>query len=203
MRLDGLDTHVQLHGDLGVGHTASDEGEHLGPALGELVVAPRWTAPAGTREFLDQPPRDAEREELLAASDGSHASDELLARCVLEQEPARSGDKGVVDQLGPVERREYHHPRLRLGRRDPSSCCDAVEFGHADVHEYDVRPQRAGKVYRLVPIGSLAHDLQVVLGREDHAKASADELLVVGKEDRRHRWSWGMRAATRNPLGSR
>ena len=66
---------------------------------------------------------------------------------------------------------------------EPARRLDAVDVGHADVHQDDVRPQAPRLRDRLAPVRRLADDLDVLLGLEDHAEAGADERLVVGDQD--------------------
>ena len=69
----------------------------------------------------------------------------------------------------------------RVGEQAPRGL-DAVELGHADVHQHDVGLERADLLDGVEPVGGLAHHLEVVLGVEDHAEAGADERLVVGDQ---------------------
>ena len=59
---------------------------------------------------------------------------------------------------------------------------DAVELGHADVHQDDVGLQPLGLLDGVEAVGGLADDLEVVLGVEDHAEPGAHERLVVGDQ---------------------
>ena len=78
---------------------------------------------------------------------GSPCSD-LLGRRVLEQEPAGARGERRVHVL--VERRtssapgRARRPVARI-RRDSAGGLDAVEHGHPDVHEQDVRTLAAGQ----------------------------------------------------------
>ena len=60
---------------------------------------------------------------------------------------------------------------------------DAVEVGHADVHEDDVRAQGSHLVERGAPVGGLADDLDRVVAREHRLEAGAHEVVVVHEED--------------------
>ena len=42
--------------------------------------------------------------------------------------------------------------------------------------------RRRGRVHRVLAVDRLAHDLEVVLGLDEHPQARADEVLVVGDE---------------------
>jgi hypothetical protein len=59
----------------------------------------------------------------------------------------------------------------------------AVELGHADVHQDDRRPEASGLLDGLDPVARLGDDLDVRLAREEHAEAGAHHRLVVGDED--------------------
>ncbi len=93
------------------------------------------------------------------------------------------------------------HPQQSLGGGH------AVEDGHADVHQHDVRPCAQAEVDRPVAVPGLADHLEVVLGLEEHPEAGADEGLVVDDGDadeRGHGISEGMgpvgrTARTRKP----
>ena len=66
---------------------------------------------------------------------------------------------------------------------DSSGGFDPVEFGHADVHQDDVRAQFAGEGDRFGAICGFSDDFDVGFGSEDHPKSGADELLVIGDQD--------------------
>ena len=60
----------------------------------------------------------------------------------------------------------------------------AVELGHPDVHEDDVRAPAAHEVDCGAPVARLADDGQVGLGVDDDAEPGAQQPLIVGDEDR-------------------
>ena len=61
--------------------------------------------------------------------------------------------------------------------------CEPVELGHADVHQDDGGVEARRLVHRLEPVARLGDYFDVLLAREQHAKAGADHRLVVGDED--------------------
>src|SRR5262249_8925836 len=63
---------------------------------------------------------------------------------------------------------------------------DAVDRGHLDVDERDVRAVLGGKRHRLVAVGGLGDHLDVVFRFEQGPDAAADQRLVVGEEDPDH-----------------
>src|SRR6266516_7309609 len=128
------------------------------------------------------------------------AGNELLLRCVLEQEPAGARAQRLVDVLVEVERREHEHTRPIRPVDDPTCRFDTVELGHAEVHEHDVGLEGAGELDRLEAVPGFPHYFNVVLGPQDHAKASPHERLVVGEQDADHSAvAYGSRARTANP----
>ena len=77
----------------------------------------------------------------------------------------------------------------------PPRRLDAVELGHADVHQDDVRLEPPGLGDRLDAVRRLADDLDVLLRLEDHAEARPDERLVVDDQDAEaHSGATGSRA---------
>ena len=87
---------------------------------------------------------------------------------------------------------------------DPPRGFEAVELGHPDVHQDDVRSQRANLVDRVAAVGRLADDLDLRLGVEDHPEAGADERLVVDEQNADHdRASAGSCARSTKPPPSR
>ena len=66
---------------------------------------------------------------------------------------------------------------------DPAGRFYAVEFGHADVHQHDVRSQLSGQRDGFEAVACLAEDLDICRGCENHPEAVADQLLVIGDQD--------------------
>ena len=63
--------------------------------------------------------------------------------------------------------------------REPPRGRDAVDPGHADVHQHDIRPQRRRLGHRLVAVRRLAHHVDVRLDLEDHPEPGPHQRLVV------------------------
>jgi len=100
----------------------------------------------------------------------------------------------AVDVLVEVERREHEHPGRILLLEQEAGRGDPVQLRHPYVHQDDIRLQLARQRHGLLAVSSLADDVDLRIGAQDHAEARADEPLVVGQEDRDHS---GSRAATR------
>jgi hypothetical protein len=147
---------------------------------------------------VDQAAGDRRRQQRVAARDDPDAGRELLRRHVLEQEPAGARAQRLVDVLVEVERGEHEHARGHVAaqRGHLARRLDAVELGHADVHQHDVGRQATRLLDRRVAVGRLADDVDVLLGVEDHAEAGAHQRLVVGDQDADHS---GSLATTSNP----
>ena len=94
---------------------------------------------------------------------------------------------------------------------DPPGRFDAVDAGHPDVHQDDVGPVPPDRGDRVEPVGRLAGQPEVVLALDQGAQAEADQILVVGDEDRDHdgiagptgRPGWWPAPRTRRPDGGR
>jgi len=77
---------------------------------------------------------------------------------------------------------------------------DPVEVRHAHVHEHDVRSQPTRAIDRLAAGGRLAGDLDGLIGGEDRREAGADQVVVVGDQDARHRAYQGSSSASPLPF---
>ena len=75
------------------------------------------------------------------------------------------------------------HARQGGVARDPAGRLDAVQARHPDVHEQHVRRAPLGEAHGLVSVGSLSHDLDVVLGIEQGSEPGPDEFLVVSQPE--------------------
>ena len=94
-----------------------------------------------------------------------------------EEKRRGPGGQGVEDVLVELEGGEDDDPG-DLG--DLARRLDAVDAGHADVHQHHVGSFAADEVDGLLAVGGFARDLHVGLGLDDHAKPRAHERLVVG-----------------------
>ena len=106
---------------------------------------------------------------------------ELGRRDVLEEEAAGACPQRAEGVLVEVEGGEDQHAGLVTRRRggDGAGRLDAVEHGHAHVHEHDVGPVELDEADGVGPVGRLADDLHVLLGLQDHAEALPQERLIV------------------------
>ena len=97
--------------ELGVGLSARDELQHLELA-GREVVELGWGRRERTvDETFDQPARDGWRDQGVAARDGLHCLDELIAPGVLEQEATRARAQRLENVLVQVEGGRMQTPR--------------------------------------------------------------------------------------------
>jgi hypothetical protein len=79
---------------------------------------------------------------------------------------------------------EHQHPNGGAGVRDDAPRgLDAVEAGHADVHQHDGGRAAAGQFYGLEAVLGLPDDLDLGVCFEQFAEAGAHERLVVADED--------------------
>jgi len=195
----------ELFADLRVRHPAREQAEYFLLAGCQLGDGRRRRA-RGDRllscELLDHGAGDSGGEQRLAAGDDADGSGDLFGRRVLEHEAARARAQRVVHVGVEAEGGQDQHARARLRRHDQSGRLDPVQDGHADVHQHDVGAQAAGFGDRVLAVAGLTDDARLWLRLEDLAEPDADERLVVGDQDARHRIGSRTRTA-KPPLGRR
>ena len=97
-----------------------------------------------------------------------------------------AGAKRVVHVAVEAERRQDQDPRVGLRADDAPGRLDAVQDGHADVHQHDVGSQASGACNCVLAVAGFADDAHLRLALKDLAQADADECLVVGDQHGGH-----------------
>ena len=153
-------------------------------------------------ELLDHRTGHCRRQQRLATGNDPDCSDDLLGWCVFEHEAARTGPQCVVHVGVQTERRQDQDARVRVGADDPAGRFDAIEHRHANVHEDDVRSQPARRSGSVFTVHRLSHYRKLGFSLEDLPQPDANERLVVGDENRRHRIG-STTLTAKPPLGPR
>ena len=128
----------------------------------------------GAGELLDQALGDRGRDQRVAGGDDADRGDELFGEDVFEQEAAGAGAQCVVDVLVEVEGGEHQdrHRMVIVGLgEDSASGFEAVDVGHLDVHQHDVRMAAANEIDRVATVAGLADDADARLFLEDRSEA--------------------------------
>ena len=115
---------------------------------------------------------------------------------VLDQEAAGAGLERFVDVLVTFEGGEdqdFDAGHALVGT-DPPGCLQTIDAGHPDVHQHDVGAMLACERDGLGAVFGLTDDFDVVSGVQQHAKAGADQRLIVGEQDADHDAAKGSRA---------
>src|SRR5690242_6375793 len=109
--LSGGRADIEPSGDLGVGQSFPDEGDHLALPVGQLAEDTRGHGRlrAGG-EFADQPPGNAGGEQGTPVGDHPHGLHELVRVGVLDQEPGGPGADRLEHVLVQLEGGQDHHP---------------------------------------------------------------------------------------------
>jgi hypothetical protein len=120
-----------------------------------------------SRSRSNQPGGGVRAEDGVSVGDRADRVDDALGWIGLDHEADGSRLKGVVDVFLDAVRGEHADPGSRSAGDEAAGGLDAVELGHPDVHQHDVRvePVQHGKA--VVTVCGLADDLQVVVQLED------------------------------------
>ena len=131
------------------------------------------------RHPLDHPAGDRGRQERSPPATVWIAVSSSSGLLRLRRNPRRSRAERPEDVVVLLERGQDHDPDLRSGRDQLSRRRDAVEVGHADVHQHHVRVQQPGAVDRVAPVAGLADHLDGGVARQHPAQAGSHQVVVV------------------------
>src|SRR5262245_24361725 len=115
-----------------------------------------------------------------------HRADQLLRSRPLEQEARCTGAQGVEDVVVLFEGGQDQHSSAWRGAGELSCRRDAVEIGHADIHQHDVGIEAARSVDGFPSRRGLSDDLHRGISGEELDQAGAHEVVVVGDQHPRH-----------------
>lgn len=101
---------------------------------------------------------------------------------VLEQEAAGPRAQGREHVLVEIECGQDHDPRRMPGVDQLPRGRDPVQRRHPHAHQHDVGRRAPGDLDHLASVSGLAHDRQAIASVDDHPKAGAHQLLVVGQQ---------------------
>ena len=106
-----------------------------------------------------------------------------FGRVVFQQVAARTGGQHLLrERLGVVHRLD-EHLRARQCSEDFSRRVQAVQLGHREIENHDVRPQLFRQFDGHASVFSLAAKLPLVPRGDDRAKTLPDHAVIVGDED--------------------
>jgi hypothetical protein len=169
MRLDGALADEQVAGDLGVGPASDERDQHLAFSFGEPAELGRGPR-AAAGKTLDQPASERGRDQGVAVGRGPDPEQQFLGASMFQQEPGGPGVQRVEDILVEVEGGEHHDlGRARPECHDPPGGLDAVQAGHPDIHEHDIRARPGYLADRGHPVRGFAGHFQVRLSLDEHA----------------------------------
>src|SRR5680860_907747 len=147
-------------------------------------------------ELAHQAPGHLGGEELRACGDGPYGVDKLTGGRGLQEEARGARVEGVPDVLiGSVGRQHDDASGPALIRADPTSCLDAVQARHPDVHQHDVRGQPKGLLDGIDSVLRRPNDLAIGLRLKDPLEPFAHEHLIIHDDDLDHsvRSAWRSR----------
>jgi hypothetical protein len=115
-----------------------------------------------------------------------HGGDELFWSCAFEQEPGGAGMQGAEDVVVLLEGGEDEDLRAGGSPGEFTGGGDAVEVGHADVHQHDIGREPTRSFDGLASGRCLPDDLDGGVGGEEFDETGAHQVVVVGDQDAGH-----------------
>ena len=125
-------------------------------------------------------------QEHLPTCDGPHGGTELLGATIFEEIPRRSCAHPFHDQLRRIEGREKQDAwSLHLWRlpANPLGRLDAIQQGHADIHQDHVGLVALRELHRDQPIFGLPDDFHVWRVFKDDAQPFPHQALIIRDQD--------------------
>lgn len=180
---DGAFGDVELGGDFFVAGSGGNELEDFEFAVREGFGEIGWFGGWGSEavEFGNDFGGDGGLEEGFATGGGADGFDEFLGGDIFEEVADGSGAKAVEDGIVVVEGGEDDDLAGGVGLFDAAGGGNAVEDGHAEIHEDDVGVVVGNGRYCLFPISRLCYHLQIIPNREECPQPFAEEGLIVYK----------------------
>lgn len=185
MRADGVLRDEQALGDVVGREVLVEQEEYLDLARRERAGDPVRNAaakPAAATQLVEQAPRDLARERGLAVRDAAEERHDSLRRLALEQVAGRTGADGAEEVLLGAGSGEHDDLAAGCRRAQPGQRRQAVEAGHREIEQNEVRLKLDRKLQRFDAVRRLADDLEAAL-REQRRKRIARERMVVDDED--------------------
>ena len=161
-----------LRGDVGVRHAVGQELQDLALARGEHVLA-----------FLRQERGHERRVDVAVAAghllDGAH---QRLVRSLLQDVALGAGFEAAREEAALAVGGEHQHGRLGHLRGDLAGGLEAVDAGHAHVHDDDVGAPPAGERDCGAAVGGLTDDADVVRAGQRQAQPLTYHLVVIDNQ---------------------
>lgn len=82
--------------------------------------------------------------------------------------------------------RQGNDPALRRKKSQFPDGRETIHAGHFQVHEDNIRLEARDQVERVVPMGSLAEDVNICFESEPHPQPGADSRLVIHNDKSDH-----------------
>src|SRR5947209_976596 len=179
----------QARRDLVIRQAFTDQRHHLALPVGEQVeVGNRGGASGPAGELLHKTAGHTRGQQGIAAGHGPYSGHQLGRVRVFHQEAAGADAQRLEDILVKVEGGEDDDADVGepLVGRDDARRLQAVDAGHADVHEEHVGCSPPCHADRLFAVARLTDDVDVVLGVEQGPETGPHQGLVVGQGDVDH-----------------
>jgi len=100
----------------------------------------------------------------------------------LEHVALGTGGHRLLEEVDAFLRRDHDHGAMRSAAGDQPGRLNAIQVGHVDVHQDDVRLELGGASNRLVTARGGADQVHIGLSLDEHRQRLADGDAVVNRE---------------------
>src|ERR1051326_1700961 len=102
---------------------------------------------------------------------------------ILEQVSAGADPQNLGYSLLVAADRENAHVNLRVPFTGTADHLEAMQPGHVEIHDCDIRPERLDQVHSLAPVGRLADNRKVGFAAQNGSDSFAHDRMIVGKNN--------------------
>src|SRR5690554_5315818 len=176
VRFDGGFADAELLGHALVAGAHGHQLQDLELALGERLLD------LGRPDLAHQALLRPRIEAYLAPGGGAHGLEQFVGPRLLQHVAAGAGLHHVDDQAVLEHAGEGHHLHVGMVAADGARGVHPVHDGHKEVHHHHVGLQFLDLGQRLLPVGGLTDDLEVLFQVERQAQAAPDHGVIVDQQ---------------------
>jgi signal transduction histidine kinase len=181
VRAHGVLGDVEARRNLVGAQVVVEQQQHLDLARAQRprnLIGNRAVAAAALPNLIQQSAGDLARQRRLAMRDSAKELDDALGRLALEQVAGRAAADRQEEVLLGAGGCQDDDLALRRRLAQAGQGLEPVEARHREVEQHELRLQARCELDRLLAVGRLSHDGEIVLGEQRGERVTRDRVIV-------------------------